>query len=997
MRVVEENRFMAEQWYISLRGRESRPLSAEELQQIATAGRIEPETLVRKGKQGQWVRAGDVRGLNFVGLAGGSGPPPLPPQTAAATNAPVGPAAGAKQRSAPRTWAARWAIGVGVAIGAAAMLWVALLCRSGGQHDVEPESNRRSAGTGTAGTSKEPRSPSGRWALLIGVDEYLHATPLRYCGADVRALKDRLVANGFPANQVFLLDDKAQQNKYKPFKSNIERELAQVLSLLEQNDLLLLGFSGHGVHFDGRSYLCPEDATLEDPRSLISLDDVHEQLNRCRARMKLMLVDACRNDPRPAGRRGAMRDTGMRAFLETGPPPGILRLNSCAEGQFSMEETDFGHGVFMHFVLEGLAGKADADGNGRVSLIELYGYANQQTKLYVHERFHESQTPALKGDIADNFDIAVLPRDKVSAGASSAAASPPARATLAVYFVSPGPKRASQLSLPSATAPEVRFVIPGGAGNRMGLMPGDVLLDINGSSVADINGLGATLKSVGMGSPLRVTVFRAGRRVVLQGDYETRLSEAQELAEVRRLAEKDNPDAQCWLAGMYLRGTGTAIDEAAALTWYRKAADRGHAKAQYDLSYMYAYGKGMTKNPEEAYRWCRQAAEQDYVPAQITLGSMHLAGQGVAPDGQEAARWYRKAADLGSEDAKKRLAALATIGGNGSANKPVADAADPRRPAPLVLSTAIAKPAAKPAQGTHGKTTTNLIGMKLVLVPAGEFLMGSSPEEIKAWNEWFQKKALKNSTANDEGPQHRVRISRPFYLGAYEVTRGQFRRFVEESGYRTAAERDGKGGEGLDGDQFGQKPQYTWRNTGFEQTDEHPVVNVNWNDAVAFCQWLSRKEGKQYRLPTEAEWEYACRAGTTTRYWHGDETERVIAVGNVGDETAKARFPKWPSDNEGRDGYVFTAPVGQFRPNPFGLYDMHGNVCEWCADWRDRAYYRHSPVADPKGPDSGVARVHRGGSWRSYVHACRSSYRGLRNPEGCNCTLGFRVAQAAAE
>lgn len=143
-----------------------------------------------------------------------------------------------------------------------------------------------------------------------------------------------------------------------------------------------------------------------------------------------------------------------------------------------------------------------------------------------------------------------------------------------------------------------------------------------------------------------------------------------------------------------------------------------------------------------------------------------------------------------------------------------------------------------------------------------------------------------------------MRITKPFYLGAYEVTVGEFRKFVEDSGYKTDAEKDG-----IDSWAFntktgklepeGRKPEYTWRNPGWEQTDDHPVVNVTWNDAVAFCEWLSRKEGATYRLPTEAEWEYACRAGTTTRFWSGDDPETLAAAGNVRDATAKAKFPDW--------------------------------------------------------------------------------------------------------
>jgi formylglycine-generating enzyme required for sulfatase activity len=293
------------------------------------------------------------------------------------------------------------------------------------------------------------------------------------------------------------------------------------------------------------------------------------------------------------------------------------------------------------------------------------------------------------------------------------------------------------------------------------------------------------------------------------------------------------------------------------------------------------------------------------------------------------------------------------------------------------------------------KALTNSIGMKLTLIPAGEFMMGSG-ESAEAMTGYFNRRYgtdLKAENYKDEHPEHRVRITRPFYLGKYHVTRGEFRQFVADTGYKTDAEKDGKGGFGIDEKgHWNQKPEYTWRNPGFTQTDEHPVVDVSWNDAVAFCQWLSRKEGKTYRLPTEAEWEYACRAGTTTRYWCGDDPEGLAQVGNVADAAAKAQFPDWITI-AASDGYVFTSPVGSFRANAFGLYDMHGNACQWCADWYDAGYYDRSPVDDPSGPDSGSSRVLRGGSWFNRPSRCRSANRSWFAPDGRGDSSGFRVAR----
>jgi formylglycine-generating enzyme required for sulfatase activity len=296
--------------------------------------------------------------------------------------------------------------------------------------------------------------------------------------------------------------------------------------------------------------------------------------------------------------------------------------------------------------------------------------------------------------------------------------------------------------------------------------------------------------------------------------------------------------------------------------------------------------------------------------------------------------------------------------------------------------------------GALGKILTNSIGMKLVLIPAGEFMMGNS-HTAEEEAEMFKQYGLEPNpdSFRDEYPRHRVRITKPFYMGACHVTVGQFRQFVSDSGYKTDAEKDGKGSYGLDGDSWQQKPEYTWRNPNFVQTDDHPAVTISWNDAMAFCNWLSRKEGQAYRLPTEAEWEYACRAGTTTRYSCGDDPEGLAQVGNVGDVAAKARYPALKSAIRANDGCAFTAPAGTFRPNAFGLYDMHGNAWQWCADWYGSQSYAVSPLDDPTGPSSGELRVTRGGSWYLGPDVARSAKRYGGTRDARYCDQGFRVAR----
>jgi len=275
----------------------------------------------------------------------------------------------------------------------------------------------------------------------------------------------------------------------------------------------------------------------------------------------------------------------------------------------------------------------------------------------------------------------------------------------------------------------------------------------------------------------------------------------------------------------------------------------------------------------------------------------------------------------------------------------------------------------------------NSIGMKLAKIPAGKFTMGSPPDE---------------SGRDDDEEQHPVEIARAFQLGKHEVTVGQFRAFVRDTGYVTEPERDGVGGSGYSEQagtwKFeGRQPQFTWRTTGLIQSDEHPVANVTWNDAVAFCEWVSQKEGRTYRLPTEAEWEYSCRAHTKTRYYSRDDEDSLGRVANLADAAGKPKFPHWKATVSHDDGHASTAPVGSFKANAFGLHDMHGNLWEWCADWYDAGYYRTSPRHDPQGPAAGTLRVARGGCWNEAARTARAADRSKGVPSYRSTGVGFRV------
>ncbi len=251
------------------------------------------------------------------------------------------------------------------------------------------------------------------------------------------------------------------------------------------------------------------------------------------------------------------------------------------------------------------------------------------------------------------------------------------------------------------------------------------------------------------------------------------------------------------------------------------------------------------------------------------------------------------------------------------------------------------------------------VSLQCVAIPSGTLKMGSAASE-----------AGRNADEN----RHEVRIKRGFQMSKYPITVGQFARFVEETNYRTEAETGPSGGFGFDGKTLVQKKEYTWRNPGFKQTNAHPAVLVSWFDAVAFCDWLAKKSGKKIKLPTEAQWEYACRANSETRFYNGEKDEDAEEI---------AWFVK---NAEGA-----THPVGAKKPNDFGLFDMCGGVYQWCRD-------NYGPYSDSSNDDAAAEsvegrprRVLRGGSFWKEARSCRSAARYRNDARSRNADNGFRI------
>ncbi len=559
--------------------------------------------------------------------------------------------------------------------------------------------------------------PTGRrWALLIGVNDYANLDKLSHCLADVRALRNELIASGFESDRIKLITDDATEARYRPSKGNIEKQLDLVLGQARTNDLVLIAFSGHGVYYENDSYLCPPEADTDDPvATMVSQQSVNDKLLRSHASLRLVFIDACR-DLTVRGKKSAARlmEAGNMQKALDRVPESVLLFNSCSPGQIAHEHRELGHGVFMNFLLSGLQGQADTNRDGHVTVGELWDYSSDKTQLYADKHFNALQVPRLGGELT---------------------------------------RAAQQYPLRLATA------------------------------------------------SARVSV-------------------------------------------------ATPLPS-------KPAASNGKLSLR-------------------ARKTLRAARSPDMVP-ELTLPT--------------------------------------SSNGSFSSDKP-------------------------------GTTITNSLGMKLTLIPAGSFQMGSNE-------------------SSDEKPIHTVRISRPFYLGVHEVTQGAWQ------------------------DLMGTSP---WSGKEYVREDrDYPATYVSYDDALEFCRKLTAIErgtnglsaGEEYRLPTEAEWEYACRAGTTGNYSFGDDESRLGDYAWYGAVLG----------NNNAKNELYAHRVGVKKPNGWGLFDMHGNVWEWCLDWYDARYYARTPPTDPLNTQSDQHRVLRGGSWLRTPTFCRSAIRFWLTPDYRADYLGFRLVR----
>ena len=408
---------------------------------------------------------------------------------------------------------------------------------------------------------------------------------------------------------------------------------------------------------------------------------------------------------------------------------------------------------------------------------------------------------------------------------------------------------------------------------------------------------------------------------------------------------------------------GASAQQAVALTRLTDKArgDWRGALARADTKALDAHGGRPWKEARDAAEKAGRA-ERDKKPGEA-IAAYRQATDRLARAVDEARRGTTTA------QRKDRLARARALAGRGEYNKALAE----------VQAILADQPRDRTAGDLKKQIQARLVltvdfgrnrKMHFRWVPAGTFTMGSPETEL-------------GHLTNEHS--HSVCISRPFYIGKVEVRRKEWRAFRDERRYRSQAEED-KWALCLNRGKWVRTRDRKWDNPGFDQNDDHPVTCVTWKDAEAFCRWLGGKIKRTVRLPTEAEWEYACRAGAAGRFAFGEKDEDLPKHGNYADASA-VRIIR--ADKKHDDGQETTAKSGSYAPNKWDLRDMHGNVGEWCADYFGA--YDTGEVTDPKGPARGKWRVVRGGAWDKLPAACRSAAR-WRLPEDYRAgNVGFRV------
>jgi formylglycine-generating enzyme required for sulfatase activity len=769
----------------------------------------------------------------------------------------------------------------------------------------------------------EPAFADRRIALVIGNSAYESVPPLANPANDATAMAEMFRRAGFEAVDLKLnLKAVEMRRALRDFSDDARRA-----------DFAIVYFAGHGIEIQGINYLIPVDAVLERDidafDEAIPLDRLLNVIEPAR-QLRLVILDACRDNPFAKTMKHAVASRAVDRGLAKVEPmsPNTLIAYAAKAGSTAADgnsnNSPFTSALVKYLPTPGL------------DLRMAFGYVRDDVMKVTRNR----QEPFIYGSLGGN-DVALVPKPPEPIVDTSTAARDD-------YEL------ASQINAIAAWDSFIKKY-PNGFYSDLAKAQRDKLMAAR-TAASEQARLAAEKKEL--------DDARAA-------DAErTRLAAQAKAAEDARIAAEK-----------------ARAEDAARAAQARAAAERQKALADARAAEEARFAAARKAAEEARLAAERRVAEQARLAAQKKAAEdARLASEKKAAEQARVAEAARAKAAQAQADANMKLAAVL--------------------PADPGLAQQAAKQASTGCPGISAQTTSLSLGdaktlalpeecglkprdafkecpncPEMVVVPAGEFVMGSSKEDID-----------NGLAAANEAPQHKVAVKERFAVGRFEVTRDQYAAFVNATGYK---------GSGrcftFEQNLPKERENRSFLMPGYAQDGNHPAVCVSWNDAQAYADWLSGVTGKSYRLPSEAEYEYAARAGSSARFAFTDDPADLCRYANGADQSAKtAGLPEDAPYMACSDGYPFTAPVGSLAANAFGLHDLIGNVWEWTADCFADDYTSATSDSAARLLANCQARTVRGGDWFSTASSLRPAVRAKASPDAHHDDIGFRVVRTLA-
>jgi formylglycine-generating enzyme required for sulfatase activity len=782
----------------------------------------------------------------------------------------------------------------------------------------------------------QPAFAERRIALVIGNSAYERVPQLPNPVNDATSMGEMFKRSGFDT-VLLKLDVKA---------SEMRRALRDFSDEARNADIAIIYFAGHGLEIQGTNYLVPTDAVLERDidayDEAVSLDRLLSVVEPAR-QLRLVILDACRDNPFSKSMKHAIVSRSVERGLAKVEPisPNTLVAFAAKAGS-TADDGDSRHSPFTSALVKYLPQPG-------LDLRRAFGYVRDDVMKVTHNR----QEPFIYGSLGGD-DVPLVAAPKVAA--PTAPIVDPNVATRDDYELT------SQINVIAAWDSFLKKY-PTGFYSDLARAQRDKLVAAR-DATSDQARLAAEKKAADEAKAAEAERQRLATQAAAEArngaERQKALAEAKAAEDARLAAEKRAAET-ARLAAEKKAADEAKAAEAARLIAEKKAAEDARLAAQ------------------------KKAAEEAKAAEAARLAAERKAAEDarIAEAARAKAAQDTKAAQAQAETNTKIAAVLPGDGrlGQQATTQMQHPTACSGAPQTVSLSPDAAGALSLPQEcGLKPKDSFKECQNcpEMVVVPAGEFLMGSSQDEID------NDLAIAN-----EAPQHKVAVKQSIAIGRFEITRDQYTAFVNASGYKGS-------GRCVTFEQNvpRERENRSYLDPGYVQAGNHPAVCVSWNDAQAYGDWLSKTTGKTYRLPSEAEYEYAARAGGTARYGFTDDPANLCRFVNGADQTAKtAGLPPTAPYMACSDGFPFTAPAGSFAPNAFGLHDLIGNVWEWTADCYVDNYRSAASDSAPRNETGCTAHAVRGGDWFSTAASLRPAVRAKASPDAHNDDIGFRVAR----